>query len=199
MPELTSDHTLLEELHALLREGEEEALRIFLRLARPEDTGGGIMSTDVISVRVEDDQEDIADIVEKYDSTAAIMAMAGNTSLQSSTTTFRRLALDTLPRSRFLCHVSREILVVLLMSTACGALASALALAFHRDPLIGLALGPAMAIGMSAASLLGAAMPFQLDIAGVDPAVSSGPLDARCCMRDTRSNLRPRRNRRSLG
>ena len=33
-----------------------------------------------------------------------------------------------------------------------------------------------MAIGMSAASLLGAAMPLVLDIAGVDPAVASGPL-----------------------
>ena len=108
--------------------------------------------------------------------TAAIMAMAGNTSLQSSTTTVRRLALDTLPRSRFLRHISREILVALLMGIVCGALASALALVFHRDPLIGLALGPAMAIGMSAASLLGAAMPIVLDIAGVDPAVASGPL-----------------------
>jgi len=33
-----------------------------------------------------------------------------------------------------------------------------------------------MAIGMSAASLLGAAMPMVLDIAGVDPAIASGPL-----------------------
>ena len=37
MPELTTDSELLGELQALLREGEEEALRIFLRLARPED------------------------------------------------------------------------------------------------------------------------------------------------------------------
>ena len=33
-----------------------------------------------------------------------------------------------------------------------------------------------MAIGMSAASLLGAAMPMVLDIAGIDPAIASGPL-----------------------
>jgi magnesium transporter len=108
--------------------------------------------------------------------TAAIMAMAGNTSLQSSTTTVRRLALDTLPRSRFLRHIAREILVALLMGIVCGAFASVLALLLHRDPLIGLALGPAMAIGMSAASLLGATMPMVLDIAGIDPAVASGPL-----------------------
>jgi magnesium transporter len=250
---------------------EERRLLGFVRLrrmvtARPTALLGDIMSTDVISVLVETDQEDVADIVEKYDFTAipvvdtnnrlagvvtvddildvieeeatediykmagssieeeesesifhvaryrlpwllvclagtqlssmvlvfasreielyaqmsvftaAIMAMAGNTSLQSSTTTVRRLALDTLPRSRFLRHISREILVALLMGIVCGALASALALVFHRDPLIGLALGPAMAIGMSAASLLGAAMPIVLDIAGVDPAVASGPL-----------------------
>lgn len=108
--------------------------------------------------------------------TAAIMAMAGNTSLQSSTTTVRRLALDTLPRSRYLRHVVREISVALVLGIVCGALASALAVLLHHNPLIGLALGPAMAIGMSAASLLGAAMPMVLDIAGVDPAVASGPL-----------------------
>ena len=250
---------------------EEHRLLGFVRLrrmvtARPAALLGDIMSTDVISVHVETDQEKVADIVEKYDFTAipvvdtdnrlagvvtvddilgvieeeatediykmagssieeeesesifhvaryrlpwllvclagtqlssmvlvyasrevvlyeqmsvftaAIMAMAGNTSLQSSTTTVRRLALDTLPRSRFLRHISREILVALLMGIVCGALASALALIFHRDPLIGLALGPAMAIGMSAASLLGAAMPMVLDIAGIDPAIASGPL-----------------------
>jgi magnesium transporter len=108
--------------------------------------------------------------------TAAIMAMAGNTSLQSATTTVRRLALDTLPRSRFIRHVVREISVALFMGVVCGCVASLLALVFRHDPLIGLALGVAMAIGMSAASLLGAAMPLLLDIFGIDPAVASGPL-----------------------
>ena len=234
--------------------------------ARPEALLGDIMSTDVISVPVDTDQEEVADVVDKYDFlaipvvshdnhlmgvvtvddvlgvieeeatediykmagssieeeesesifhvaryrlpwllvclagtqlssmvlllasrevrlydqmsvfTAAIMAMAGNTSLQSSTTTVRRLALDTLPRSRFVRHIFRELLVALVMGIVCGALASALAVLLHHNPFIGLALGPAMAIGMSAASLLGAAMPIVLDIAGVDPAVASGPL-----------------------
>jgi magnesium transporter len=88
----------------------------------------------------------------------------------------RRLALDTLPRSRFPIHILREISVALLMGVICGAAAAALALLLHHNPLIGFALGPAMAIGMSAASLLGAAMPIILDIVGVDPAVASGPL-----------------------
>ena len=108
--------------------------------------------------------------------TAAIMAMAGNTSLQSSTTTVRRLALDNLPRGRFVRHVAREISVALLMGVICGLVAASLAIAFGNDPIIGLALGSAMAMGMSAASLLGAAMPLALDLVGIDPAVSSGPL-----------------------
>jgi len=108
--------------------------------------------------------------------TAAIMAMAGNTSLQSATVTVRRLALDTLPRGRFVRHVVREITVALLMGVVCGCVASLLALLFKHDPAIGLALGLAMAMGMSAASLLGAAMPLILDLSGVDPAVASGPL-----------------------
>jgi magnesium transporter len=70
----------------------------------------------------------------------------------------------------------REIVVALLMGVVCGSFASLLALLFHNSPLIGLALGPAMAIGMSAASLLGTAMPLVLDLVGVDPAVASGPL-----------------------
>jgi magnesium transporter len=250
---------------------EDRRLLGFVRLrrmvtARPAALLGDIMSTNVISVPVDTDQEEVADIVDKYDFlaipvvnhdnrlmgvvtvddilgviedeatediykmagssieeeesesifhvaryrlpwllvclmgtqlssivllfaskevrlydqmsvfTAAIMAMAGNTSLQSSTTTVRRLALDTLPRSRYMRHILREILVALMMGIVCGALASALAVLLHHNPLIGLALGPAMAIGMSAASLLGAAMPMVLDIAGVDPAVASGPL-----------------------
>lgn len=108
--------------------------------------------------------------------TAAIMAMAGNTSLQSATTTVRRLALDTLPRNRFLRHIGREILVALLMGIVCGVTASGLALLFGHDPTIGLALGVAMAIAMSAASLFGASMPLVLDLVKIDPAVASGPL-----------------------
>jgi magnesium transporter len=108
--------------------------------------------------------------------TASIMAMAGNTSLQSATTTVRRLALDTLPRGRFLRHVSRELLVALLMGAVCGVTAASLALVFGHDPAIGFALGVAMAIAMSTASLLGAAMPLVLDLVKIDPAVASGPL-----------------------
>ena len=37
MTDQTTDQPFMEELHALLREGEEDALRIFLRLVRPED------------------------------------------------------------------------------------------------------------------------------------------------------------------
>jgi magnesium transporter len=33
-----------------------------------------------------------------------------------------------------------------------------------------------MAVGMSAASLLGSSMPLVLDLVGIDPAVASGPL-----------------------
>lgn len=243
----------------------------FVRLRRlvtahPSSTLGRIMSTDVISVRAETDQEEVADLVDKYDFmaipvvdevgrlvgavtvddvldviaeeatediykmagssaeeeesesllhvaryrlpwlliclagtqlstavlayasktvdayqqvsvfTAAIMAMAGNTSLQSATTTVRRLALDTLPRNRFPRHVLREIAVAFVMGLVCGAVAAGLAWVFRNDPLIGLALGLAMAVGMSAASLLGSAMPLMLDLVGIDPAVASGPL-----------------------
>jgi magnesium transporter len=108
---------------------------------------------------------------------AAIMAMAGNTSIQSATTTVRRLALDSLPRSRFARHVGREILVALLMGLVCGIAAAAIAILLPpRDPFVGVALGSAMALGMGAASLFGAAMPLVLELLGIDPAVASGPI-----------------------
>jgi len=251
--------------------GPDGRLTGFVRLrrlvtARPTARIGDIMSTDVISVPVDADQEEVADLVEKYDFiaipvvdaggllvgavtvddvldviseeatediykmagssaeeeeseslfhvaryrlpwlliclggtqlstavlglashrvglyeqmsvfTAAIMAMAGNTSLQSATTTVRRLALDTLPRGRYVRHVVRELGVALLMGVVCGAVAAGLASLFQHDPKIGIGLGIAMALGMSAASLLGAAMPLVLDLVGIDPAVASGPL-----------------------
>jgi magnesium transporter len=108
--------------------------------------------------------------------TAAIMAMAGNTSLQSATTTVRRLALDTLPRSQYLVHVRREVSVALLMGAICGVLAAGLGVVSGHDPIIGLALGVAMALAMSAASLFGTGMPLFLDLMKIDPAISSGPL-----------------------
>ncbi|MGD8441718.1 MAG: magnesium transporter [Holophagae bacterium] len=108
--------------------------------------------------------------------TAAIMAMAGNTSLQSATTTVRRLAVDTLPRSRFGQHVRREISVALLMGLVCGTVAAGIGTVFGHDPMIGVALGTAMALAMSAASLFGSGMPLVLEVVGVDPAVASGPL-----------------------
>ena len=108
--------------------------------------------------------------------TPAILAMGGNSSLQSSTTTVRRLALDTLPRSRYIRHVAREVAVAMLMGFACGIVESAVALLLGYEPLVGLAVGLAMTIGMSAASLLGGAMPLVLTVTGVDPAVASGPL-----------------------
>ncbi len=234
--------------------------------ARPGARLGDIMKTDVISVPVEADQEEVADLVEKYDFlaipvvdeenrllgavsvddvldviedeatediykmagssweeeesesifhtvryrlpwlliclagtqlsttvmslfshrvplfdqisifTPAIMAMGGNTSLQSSTTTVRRLALDTLPQSRYVLHVMREILTALVMGAACGVVESGVALVLGHDPMVGVAVGLAMAMGMSAASLLGASMPLILDLFGIDPAVASGPL-----------------------
>jgi len=234
--------------------------------ARPDARLGDIMRTDVISVPVEADQEEAADIVEKYDFlavpvvdhagrllgaitvddildvieeeatediykmagssaeeeesesifhvaryrlpwlliclggtqisttvmgmfsgrvpmfeqisifTPAILAMGGNTSLQSSTTTVRRLALDTLPRKRYPIHVLREVSVALLMGIACGLVEAGAAFLFHGNPWIGLAVGIAMSVGMSAASLLGAAMPLLLNLVGIDPAVASGPL-----------------------
>ncbi|HPA79599.1 MAG TPA: CBS domain-containing protein, partial [Thermoanaerobaculales bacterium] len=47
MSEQASERALVDEVHALLREGEEDSLRIFLRLVRPEDIAGWLDLLDV--------------------------------------------------------------------------------------------------------------------------------------------------------
>ena len=68
----TSTRYLIEELHALLKDGEEEALRIFLRLVRPEDIAEWL---DLLSV------DDRQRIVSALDHDAAGTVLTDTTAL----------------------------------------------------------------------------------------------------------------------
>ena len=58
MSDETSERDLIEELHALLHDGEEDALEIFLRLVRPEDIAEWL---DLLSV---DDRQRIVGVLD---------------------------------------------------------------------------------------------------------------------------------------
>jgi magnesium transporter len=114
----------------------------------------------------------------------AVMAMGGNTGIQSSAVAVRGIALGYKAYGRLLSIVGREISVGIFLGVSCGTLtASAI---FSILSLWGvdtglpvaelaLAVGLAMCNAMIFASCFGSVVPVLLHRLGVDPAVASGP------------------------
>lgn len=114
-----------------------------------------------------------------------VMAMGGNTGIQSSTLIIRSLALGALEGRRVLSILSREVAAGALMGVICGLIIglwanflitmeaggaetiSALYLAFT--------VGIALAAAMTFAAMFGAIVPIVLNRLNIDPAVASGP------------------------
>ncbi len=114
-----------------------------------------------------------------------ILAMGGNTGMQSSAVAIRGIALRETMYSKLHKIVWREIRVGLLLGVACGILTAAgvwgVLTLTHADtggvPLRALAaaVGIAMGNAMAFASGFGSAVPVVLHRIGVDPALASGP------------------------
>ncbi|MDA0989186.1 MAG: magnesium transporter [Verrucomicrobia bacterium] len=116
-----------------------------------------------------------------------LLAMGGNTGIQSSTLVVRSLALGALNRRRVLQLLVKEVLTGAIMGGICGTIiglwagfvvTSGDATALHLPvPPIQLALAVATALfsAMTFATAFGALVPIALDRLGIDPAVASGP------------------------
>ncbi|AKJ65028.1 magnesium transporter [Kiritimatiella glycovorans] len=114
-----------------------------------------------------------------------IMAMGGNTGIQSSTLIIRGLAVGTVRNQKILKLLSREIIAGALMGICCGLIiglwaklmidrtvTDAMAFStFYLSFTVGIALFAAM----SFAAVFGALAPILLDRSKADPAVASGP------------------------
>ena len=85
MSEETAERALIQELHALLRDGEEDALQIFLRLVRPEDIADWL---DLLNV---DDRQRIV---------AALDHEAAGTVLNDTTISIRAELVDDIEPER---------------------------------------------------------------------------------------------------
>ncbi|MFO7821997.1 MAG: magnesium transporter [Lentisphaeria bacterium] len=115
----------------------------------------------------------------------AIMAMGGNTGIQSSAVAIRGIALGYKTYSRLVPIVGREILVGAALGIVCGTVTGLLvvnALTFSGVELGGpsagslaLTVGVAMGNAMVFATCFGAVVPLLLNRLGIDPAVASGP------------------------
>lgn len=114
-----------------------------------------------------------------------VLAMGGNTGIQSSTLIIRRIALGTLESGKLLRILAREFLGALLMGLICGLVISLWAtfLVYHSpaqatafSPLfLGAVVGVSLLCAMVFAAVFGAFTPILLERLKIDPAVASGP------------------------
>ncbi len=110
-----------------------------------------------------------------------IMAMGGNTGIQSSTLIIRGLAVGSFDERRLFRLLGRELLTGMLMGIICGGIigvwAHLIVGAGHVMPAVYLAstVGLALFCAMMFAAAFGAFVPLLLNRFRVDPAVASGP------------------------
>ncbi len=114
-----------------------------------------------------------------------VMAMGGNTGIQSSTLVIRGLALNSFNSGDLLKRLLREIAAGALMGLACGLVVGLwaeyliatgeAASASHSAIYLAVTVGLAMMGAMTFAAMFGAMVPILFDRFKIDPAVASGP------------------------
>ncbi len=113
----------------------------------------------------------------------AVLAMGGNTGIQSSTLVVRSLALGTIRKGKLFSVLGREILTGGLMGLICGTVIGVVARFIVGQPdnlpfspvHVGTVVGLALFSAMTFAALFGALVPLVLDRCRIDPAMASGP------------------------
>ena len=105
----------------------------------------------------------------------AVMAMGGNSGIQTSTVTVRSLALGHLQGGMMRTSVLRELRISLAMGLVLGFLVYAVA-GIWVGGSVGECVGLAMAVAVVVSAGLGATIPLIFRGLGIDPAVASGPL-----------------------
>ncbi len=107
----------------------------------------------------------------------AIMAMGGNTGLQSSTATVRGIATGYISITRITGVILKEMRTALIMGVACGVVMALAAFLWRRDQLtLGIVVGASIFLAVSLSATMGVLIPITFKRINVDPAVASGPL-----------------------
>lgn len=108
----------------------------------------------------------------------AVMGMAGNSGLQTSTLMIRNLVTGPSLRDHLWQLIRREMGVALVIGSVCGICAGIMAQVLFEGGIVGLVVGLSMFISILFSTCLGIILPLLLDKTGIDPAVASGPLIA---------------------
>ena len=106
----------------------------------------------------------------------AIMAMGGNSGMQTCTITVRGLATGEIVPARIAEVFFREARVAAIIGLVCGVLTGVAASLWGGQIVIGVAVGVSMFLAIMLAATLGLTLPLLFKSIGVDPAVASGPL-----------------------
>jgi magnesium transporter len=106
----------------------------------------------------------------------AVMGMAGNTGVQTSTLLIRNMGGGPMPRNFLWRMVLREFRTAFVIGLICGLIASSVAtFLFHANPLIGAVIGISLFLSILFSTFLGTSLPYLFQRLSIDPAVASGP------------------------
>jgi len=105
----------------------------------------------------------------------SIMAMGGNSGIQTTTVTVRGLATGTVSSIRIAKVILRELRVALLVGFACGLIIGVIARFWAGGVILGVIVGVAMFVSIALASMMGVLLPLTFNKLKIDPAVASGP------------------------
>lgn len=106
----------------------------------------------------------------------AIMAMGGNTALQSLTMTIRSMSTGVIDRYQLSKVILREISTALILGVCLGGLAGVIAGVWLSELGIGLIVGVSMTLAVTISTMNGLFIPLFFRKIGIDPALASGPL-----------------------
>lgn len=104
-----------------------------------------------------------------------IMALGGNTGMQTSSVVVRGLATGEVGFFHLGRHMLRELGTALLTGLAMAVAIYGLSVAINGDPVLSVVLGLAMLLVILLAAMVGTGIPLLLHRLGVDPAVATGP------------------------
>jgi magnesium transporter len=105
-----------------------------------------------------------------------VLALSESVSIQSVTITLQSLHRGAMS-GRFLWRsIAREILVALMLGTACGATVGVVDWLWKGNPAVALAIAASILLAMLTACLIGVALPTALHRLKLDPRVAAGPI-----------------------